>query len=560
MANRLAGESSLYLRQHQENPVDWHPWGGEALERARHEDKPIFLSIGYSSCHWCHVMAHEAFSDTEIAQYLNQHFISIKVDREERPDLDALYMRASLLLNGQGGWPLNAFLLPDRRPFFIGTYFPLSPRHGMPGFPGLLREIVQAYSSNRKGVEQAAAQITEVLQEPEAAPQAVSDAPLHGFLEGFARQFDAVHGGFRGSPKFVPTLCFLALLRQQKELDKVLSSLRKIGSSGLYDHIGGGFFRYSTDERWEIPHFEKMLYDQALLLQAYSLAYGLSKEHFFRERAAGIRKYVSGTLRGRVYYAAQDADSEGEEGKYYVFTQEEVMKNIVHGEEFARAFPVSPSGNFEGKIHLHATEIPPAGIADDLQRLAALRKKRIAPAVDTKQVMAWNGLMIAGMALYGRHCGEREAIAEAEEVMRHILSFSGITRIVGGKIPGFLEDYAAVAWALAELHAATGNEEYRRECIRVIDAALEQFYDGKWLSSYGKGNPDLIVLISSDEDHVLPSGMSMLLWGMLQSGEERYLRTVQDVLERKMAALKQEPMGYPFLLQALHAFLQKKSI
>ncbi|MBI4149587.1 thioredoxin domain-containing protein [Candidatus Woesearchaeota archaeon] len=559
MANRLSKESSPYLLQHQHNPVDWFPWGKEALEKAQKEDKPIFLSIGYSSCHWCHVMAHEAFESREIAEYLNAHFVSIKVDREERPDLDALYMRAALLLNGQGGWPLNAFLLPDKHPFFIGTYFPVETKYGMPGFLELLEQINDTYQNKREQVREAARQLADMLHEQPAAAKPLSDAPLQGFAREFVSQFDSLHGGFRGSPKFVPTLSFLLLL-QQKEMDKVLFSLRKIGMSGLHDHLGGGFFRYSTDERWEIPHFEKMLYDNALLLQAYSLAYGLSNDPFFRDRAEGIVRYVSGTLQGKAYYASQDADSEGEEGKYYVFTHDEIMGHVIHQKEFRGAFSISPHGNFEGKNHLHATEPIPDLLHEDLQLLTEYRKRRVAPAVDAKHITAWNGLMIAGMAMYGRYCGVREAIAEAEEVMRYILSFSGIARIVGGNIPGFLEDYAAVAWALAELHVATGKEEYRSKCIKTIDAALERFYDGKRLFSYGKSNPDLVVQISSDEDNVMPSGMSMLLWSMVQSGEERYLGIVRDVLEQKMAALEREPMGYPFLLQVLSRVLQKKSI
>ncbi len=491
-ANRLEKESSPYLRQHAHNPVDWYPWGPEAFERARREDKPLFLSIGYSACHWCHVMERESFENDEVAAVLNAHYVSVKVDREERPDVDDVYMSAVQTMVGRGGWPLSAFLFPDGRPFFGGTYFPPEDRQGRAGFRTILEKLAEAWRERRdelaKGADEIVAEVENANRIAERAGRETLSAATGNVLTAtLKRTFDARHGGFGGAPKFPPHLALEWLLLKGAEGDSIarsmaLKTLDEMALGGIHDHLAGGFHRYSTDERWLLPHFEKMLTDNAQLLSLYARAFVLTGRDFYRRTARGIGDWLLSEMRGEEggFFAATDADSEGEEGKYFVWPEEEV-REVAGGDAalFASAYRVRTEGNFHDESTRQATGLNVLHLgdepsADDEARLAAVRarllerrRRRVPPATDDKRIAGWNALTISGLAVASSILGEPRYLEAARECARFLLTRmrDGEGRLLrtwkGGeaKILAFLEDEAYLALALLDLADAEPDKD-----------------------------------------------------------------------------------------------------
>ncbi|MCA1990143.1 MAG: thioredoxin domain-containing protein, partial [Desulfarculus sp.] len=552
MPNHLAGEASPYLLQHANNPVDWHPWGEEAFARARREDKPIFLSIGYATCHWCHVMAHESFEDQRVAAALNRDFVSIKVDREERPDVDGVYMSVCQALTGSGGWPLTIFMDADGRPFFAGTYFPPTGMYGRPGFLQLISEIARLWRDDRPRLMEAGAEVARVLK---PRPQTAGAEPDEKILEkGYwqlAKTFDAKRGGFGSAPKF-PTphhLNFLLRwhLRQprSKALEMVQTTLAAMRRGGIFDHLGLGFARYSVDERWLVPHFEKMLYDQALLTLAYAEAHQLTGDPFFAQVVEEIITYVLRDLTHPLggFFSAEDADSQGEEGRFYVWSPAEVDQVLGPelGELFRRYYDVGSPGNFEhGRSVLHAARdeddfarsrgLEPERVRADLARarqmLYTARLERPRPLKDDKILTAWNGLMIAALAKAHQALGRPEHLAAAARAARFVLAelSDGQGRLLrrwrqgATSGPGYLEDYAYFVWGLVELHAAEGDPHWLAQALRLTDLAGELFADQLHGGYYFSPHDGERLLIRDKEfyDGALPSGNSVMALNLVR--------------------------------------------
>jgi uncharacterized protein YyaL (SSP411 family)/aryl-alcohol dehydrogenase-like predicted oxidoreductase len=511
--NRLARETSPYLLQHAYNPVDWYPWGPEALAKARELNKPILLSIGYSACHWCHVMERESFEDERIAALMNEQFICVKVDREERPDLDEIYMQATLAMNqGQGGWPMTVFLTPEQQPIFAGTYFPPTDRWGRPGFATVLRKVAEFWQRDADGVRRQASQFTERLREEmrAAAPAAVGETELEAAVGQFSREFDPRYGGFGSAPKFPPATGLALLLRRfhrtgdTRLLEMVRKTLDGMAAGGMYDQVGGGFARYSTDERWLVPHFEKMLYDNALLARTYLEAYQVTQDPTYRRVATETLDYIlrEMTAPDGGFYSATDADSEGVEGKFFVWTPEEIRQAIGNEEEarrFCAYYDITPDGNWE-HTNIPNTPRPLEAVARDLgitpeelraslERTRPLvyeaRCRRVPPGLDDKVLTAWNGMMIGAMAEAARIVGEPRYLAAAERAASFLLSTmsrqdGGLYRTYrAGKahIQGCLEDYAYLAEALVDLYEAGSDERYLTEAVRLAERIITDFSD-----------------------------------------------------------------------------------
>ena len=510
--NRLANETSPYLLQHAHNPVDWYPWGEEAFVRARAEDKPLFLSIGYSACHWCHVMERESFENDGIAAALNAGFIAIKVDREERPDVDSIYMQAVQMMSGHGGWPMSVFLTPDARPFFAGTYFPPSDRQGMPGFPRVLEHVLEIYRTRREEVDEAADEVTRGINASTAIPASkgsVSRQALDLAAERIASSYDTVNGGFGGAPKFPPSMSLEFLMqfaaRSGSEWARtiVISTLVKMGRGGMYDQLGGGFHRYSVDASWLVPHFEKMLYDNALLARLYTRAWQWSKQEWFGHIAREIFGYEMREMMSKEggFYSTLDADSEGEEGKFYVWSYDEILQHLgdEDGRIFCATFDVTAGGNFEGHNILNlprdpdtvATElgVDLAKIRDVASRgkatLYAIRSARVWPARDEKILAGWNGWMLAAFA----EAATAFDRADYLQVVRDNAEFL-ITKMIGedgrlsrsykdsrARIAGLLEDYTGVAWGLISAFETTHERRYLDVAQRLMDDVIARFSD-----------------------------------------------------------------------------------
>jgi uncharacterized protein YyaL (SSP411 family) len=509
--NRLAGETSPYLLQHARNPVDWYPWGPEALERARREDRPIFLSIGYSACHWCHVMEHESFEDPETARLLNESFVCIKVDREERPDLDEIYMQAvQLFTGGHGGWPMSVFLTPALEPYFGGTYFPPADRHGMPGFRSVLRFAADAYRTRRQDVGQTTRQVVEALQQMAALPQ--PGAPpgrdlLDRAFEALLRGFDAQNGGFGGAPKFPPPMALSFLMRHHarsgrpESLDMVHRTLQRMASGGLYDQLGGGFHRYSVDAHWLVPHFEKMLYDNALLARTYLEAYVLTGEPSYRDVTLEVLDWVAREMTSPQggFYSAQDADSEGVEGKFFAWRPQELVD--VLGEPDARIaarwFDVGAPGNFEhgasvlsvprdagvvaAELGIGVDELR-ATVARARASLFAARERRVHPGRDDKIIVAWNGLMISAFARAHQVLGRPEDLARGRAAADFVLERAGdglFRTARDGRVQGrgFLDDHACFIAALLDLYEACFEPRWIEAALRFEADVERQFAD-----------------------------------------------------------------------------------
>jgi uncharacterized protein YyaL (SSP411 family) len=590
MTNRLQGEKSPYLLQHAENPVDWYPWGSDALERARREDKPILLSIGYSACHWCHVMAHESFENPDIAALMNELFVNIKVDREERPDLDAIYMEAVQALSGQGGWPLNVFLMPDGRPFYGGTYFPPVRRYGMPAWPEVLRGVFETYRDRHDDVlHNAAALAAYIRRSQSGAPSEHELSPdlLASAYADLTNQCDRSAGGFGGAPKFPQPLALEFLLRMSRRLARpeaqefVLFTLRRMASGGIYDQIGGGFHRYTVDGSWVVPHFEKMLYDNALLARVYLQAYQVSHEVFYASVADETLAYLLRDLRSPegAFFSSEDADSEGEEGRFYVWTPEQVR--AVLGDDLADVaalhFGVTPGGNFEAKtiltrsmpaqeiVRLRGLDV--ARVEGALGRARAqlleARSRRVRPGTDMKILAGWNGLAIRALAEAGRVLRRPEYLSAAEHAADFVLtalrpsgSLVRSYRDGPSAIPAFLEDYAFLLEALLSLYEVTHDLRWFDEATALAEQMIERFFDREHSLLYDtQEEGDLIVRPRSLFDNPIPSGNSSAVYGLLRlsnlAGDERYAGLAAQIIRGAGDLLWRAPQAFPYLLSAI---------
>ncbi len=599
VANRLAGETSPYLLQHAHNPVDWYPWGPEALERAKAEDKPILLSIGYSACHWCHVMERESFEDPRTASVMNASFVSIKVDREERPDLDGIYMQAVQAMTGSGGWPMTVFLTPDGTPFYGGTYFPPSDRANMPAFTRVLASIADAWHNRRADVLQSGAQLREHLQQAMVRTPSGSAALDPGILDaaesGLAAQYDAEFGGFGNAPKFPQPMAIEFLLRSWKRAgdevarDVAVHTLEQMARGGMYDHLGGGFHRYSTDAEWLVPHFEKMLYDNAQLARAYLLGYQATGNQFFRGIAEQVIEYVLREMTDPAggFYSTEDADSEGEEGRFYVWTPAELRALL--GDADARLFggfyDVTDRGNFEAGASILHTDHTPAEIARRLavteaQLLAALergrsvlfeaRSKRVRPARDEKVLAAWNGLVLRALAEAGAVLRRSDFVDAARKNADFLLST--MRRADGSlyrtwkpghaaHLNGYLEDYANVADGLIALYEATFEARWLSAATSLADLVLERFAD-TGNGGFFDTSSDHEALISRPKDifdNATPSGNAVaadvLLRLALLTGNDEYERAARGVLELLREPMARYPLGFARSLSALDFLL-----
>ncbi len=592
MANRLAKETSPYLLQHKDNPVDWYPWGEEALKRAREEDKPVLLSVGYSACHWCHVMERESFEDDETARMMNEHFVNVKVDREERPDIDSIYMAAVQALTHHGGWPMTVFLTPDGAPFYGGTYFPPTPSRGMPSFQQLLLSVVDAYKNRREEVLQNAQAISDYLQASTAAvmPEAESAGTelLDRAAASLLSQLDRRFGGFGSAPKFPQAMNLEVLLRhfhrtgERSALDGVELTCRQMANGGIYDQLGGGFSRYSVDAYWLVPHFEKMLYDNALLSRLYLETYQATGDPFYRRIAEETLDYVLRDMTSEEggFYSAEDADSEGEEGKFYVWTPED-LEAVLDPDEAslaARYWDVTERGNFEGKNILHVAR-PPEAVADEFglspeelwdrmtgirAKLFAVREERVRPGRDEKILAAWNGLMLRSFALAARVTGREDyleaAVKNATFILEKLKEDGRIHRSYKdgrARFNGYLEDYAMVADGLVALYEATFETRWLVEADALMDAVSELFWDEEKRVFYDTpaDHEELVTRPRDIYDNATPSGTSVatevLLKLALFLDRNDYRQRAEDVLQELAGGMEKVPGGFGRLLCAL---------
>lgn len=580
--NRLIDETSPYLLQHAHNPVDWYPWGDEAFDLARAEDKPVLVSIGYSACHWCHVMEHESFEDEKIADVMNEHFVNIKVDMEERPDVDQIYMNFVQLTTGRGGWPMNVFLTPDKRPFFGGTYFPPRARYNMPGWPQILMSIAEAYRDKRDELEHSANDIVGELRRlsiVETSAALPTTDLLDAAFESFSRTFDTRNGGFGGAPKFPPAMSLEFLLRyhhrtgDERALAIVKHTCDKMARGGIYDQLGGGFHRYAVDAIWLVPHFEKMLYDNAQLVRVYLHTFQVTGDEFYKQIAVDTLEYVRREMLDDSggFYSTQDADSEGEEGKFFVWTPDEI--EAILGEKEARIFDqyydVSAEGNFEEKniLNIKNSAAVPPGL-ESRQKLFAARERRIKPNRDEKVLTAWNGLMLAAFADAAAVLGNDEYLEIAKRTadfiltqMQHQQRLRRTWKEGVAKLNGYVEDYANVADAFVVLYQVSGEAKYLVEAGRLADLMITEFWDedngGFFFTS--NDHEDLIVRNKDFYDNATPSGNSVAADVLLRLakllGDDRYQRFAVTVLRLTAGQLRRHPQGFGRALSALEFHL-----
>ncbi len=567
MKNQLTHETSPYLLQHAENPVHWYPWCEEAFQQAKIQNKPIFLSIGYSTCHWCHVMAHESFEDHRTAEILNQHFISIKVDREERPDIDSVYMSVCQAFTGSGGWPMSIFMTWDKKPFFAGTYFPPQSRYGMPGFPELLKTIANQWHSNQKDLFASAEEIIHHLKNMQSAekPQP-GNKLIQQAVQMFEHTFDNEYGGFGGAPKF-PTphnLLFLMLYAKQKNYPNALKmaekTLMQMRKGGIFDHIGYGFSRYSTDKYYLAPHFEKMLYDNALLIIAYVSAYSMTKHNIYLDTAEKTAEYIQNemTSEGGGFYSAQDADSEGVEGKYYTFSRKEIMHMLGEekGRAFAEAFDITEEGNFEGMNipNLLKSDDLQAEFPDAIKKLYEYRKNRFSLHLDDKILLSWNALMIVAMAMLYRITQKDKYLNTAQKSQEFIQSnlWDGqklYTSFRDGKCSkhAFLDDYAFYVAALIELYSTTLDENDLKKAEKFCQETIERFMDrnngGFYLSD--PTNTELFLNPKETYDGAIPSGNSVMAYNFVRLYQITEKEEYKELLEKQIAFMSAKASGYP---------------
>ena len=573
--NRLANETSPYLLQHADNPVDWYPWGPEALEAAREQNKPIFLSIGYSACHWCHVMAHESFENDDIARLMNDWFINIKVDREERPDLDQIYMNAVVAMTGAGGWPMSVFLTPTGEPFYGGTYWPPEPKFQRPGFPQILKAVNEAWTDRNEHVHEQAGKLTAAVREMDAfdAPQTeLTPEILQTVEKKLISSVDQRHGGFGSAPKFPHPFDLRVLLRCYKRsknpdtLAAVTVTLDKMAAGGIYDHLGGGFHRYSTDAVWLVPHFEKMLYDNALLVPGYLEAYQTTQND---EYARIARETLDYTLREMTdpaggFYSTQDADSEGEEGKFFVWTLDEIREHLGpdRAEIFANAYDVTPNGNWEGNTILNRT---PHGLgfseeeADVLsecrQILFDVREQRIKPGRDEKILTSWNGLMIAAMAFGTRVLDDSRYADAAEQSAAFLLdsvrdeqgNLLHSYKDGRARFNAYLDDYACLIDGLVELYQTTFNNRWIEAAVDLAERMQDQFADAEKAGFFytSRDHEELIVRQKDSQDNATPSGNAMAATALLKLSRLTGRSEWEDIATRTLEMLARQMMYAP---------------
>ena len=578
MTNQLINENSPYLLQHAENPVNWYPWGEAALQKAKAEDKPIFLSIGYSACHWCHVMAHESFEDEELAEIMNAHFINIKVDREERPDLDRIYMSAVQAMTGRGGWPLNVFLTPDLQPFYGGTYFPPTSRQGLPAFSALLLSIHDAWQHKRQELISSGEKLVAAIQERNATQLGTAQPLLSSTLEtGFQQlrqTFDGVHGGWGGAPKFPQPMALEFLLRYQhvhadsEAGQMAFQTLEAMARGGMYDQLGGGFHRYAVDQRWLVPHFEKMLYDNAQLARVYLHAWQLNGDQFFRTIAEEILDYVAREMLSPEggFYATQDADSEGEEGRFFIWSVAEIEELLgAEAPSFIAAYGVTEAGNFEGRNILEFVgELDQrADFAAARNKLLAARERRVCPARDEKIITSWNGLMLAAFAEAARLLEHEGYLQIAEQNAEFLLrELQGAKwrlfhtwKDGAAKVNGQLEDYAHLAMGLLELYQTTFDVRWYTAARELVETMIEHFSAPRGFFDTSDDHEKLIVRPRGLQDSALPSGNAMAAELLLRLAglavEPYYTELAHLSLEPMQTMLSQYPLGFAQWLLAL---------
>ena len=605
--NRLAKETSPYLLQHAYNPVDWHPWGGEALQKAKRTDKPIFLSIGYSACHWCHVMAHESFEDNEIAKIMNENFINIKVDREERPDLDDIYQRACQLATGTGGWPLSIFLTPDQKPFYVGTYFPKdgSTHYNMPGFRNILLQLADAYKNKKSEIQAASSEFTHALSQTAmdlvvraeiTEKMSLERTTLDEAAVGLLQMGDKIYGGFGHAPKFPNASNLMFLLRYydlssiNRFRDFVIFSADKMAEGGIHDHLGGGFARYATDQKWLVPHFEKMLYDNALLSQLYAELYQITKAESYMQIVCKTLDYV---IREMTHpdgglYSAQDADSDGEEGKFYLWKRKEI-ESVIDNETatniFCERYGVTEGGNFEGKNILNI-RVAIASLAknynktpeqvtqilvDASTKLFAAREKRIKPARDEKILTSWNGLMISGFAKGYAISGLIKYLHAAKNAVEFIesklASSDGRLRRTfkdgQSKLNAYLEDYAFYVSGLLDLFAVNSEQKYLEKSIMYTDFMLQHFWDEKEGNLFftSDDHEQLIARTKNFYDLAMPSGNSMAASNLLRlhyyTQNNGYLEKAVRIMKASSTSAAENPFGFGQMLNSIYLYVKK---
>jgi len=578
VANRLAHETSPYLLQHAHNPVDWYAWGEEAFASARREQKPILLSVGYSACHWCHVMERESFEDPETARLMNEHFVNVKVDREERPDVDQIYMDAVQAMTGHGGWPMTVFLTPEAVPFYGGTYFPPTDRHGLPSFRKLLTSIADAWRNRRADVTRSGAEITAHLDRTahlRSATSFLTDQILFEAFQSISAQFDETHGGTAGAPKFPQpmnwefVLRFWRRTRNEHARDMAMTTLTKMARGGIYDHLGGGFARYSVDAQWLVPHFEKMLYDNAQLASLYLHGWLAFGEPEYRRIAEETLDYIVRDMTDPSggFYSSEDADSEGEEGKFYVWSADEIR--AVLGPDESRAalayWGVDRGANFEGKNILYAAGAPePDRIAGARAKLLEARSRRIRPGRDDKVLASWNGLAARAFAEAGRALGRPDYVAVAARnvafILREMRADGRLLRTWKGgvaKLRGYLEDHAMVVTALVELYEATFERRWLDEARALADQMLALFWDESTEGFYDTGSDHerLIVRPRNLFDNAVPCGASAATEALFRlsvlTGESRDESMALKALRPMADLMSRHPTGFGRFLCAL---------
>jgi uncharacterized protein YyaL (SSP411 family) len=596
MPNRLTQESSPYLLQHQDNPVDWYPWGPEGLERAKREDRPIFLSVGYSACHWCHVMEHESFENQTIADALNSDFVCIKVDREERPDLDQVYMNAVQMLTGRGGWPMSVFLTPDLKPFYGGTYWPPESRHGMPGFNEIIAAVARAWKGNRDAVIETSAQLTEELARvtrQSSGSGEFTESLVVNAARYLSQTYDRTYGGFGGAPKFPAPMSLRLLMRHWQRrhedfaLEMVMGTLDQMAAGGIYDHLGGGFARYSVDARWLVPHFEKMLYDNAQLaltyLEAFQITGDPNYERVVRETLDYVLRDMAGVEGG--FYSTEDADSEGVEGKFYTWMPAELIE--VLGESaaatFAKVYDVSEFGNFEGAniLNLPRTleqqaKILGRDVADlnkelieSRQKLFAAREQRVHPHKDDKVIVAWNALIIETLAASGAVLQEARytdaAVNAANFIHESLRTANGRLRHTWrqgiAKGDSFLDDYTYLSCALITLYETTADVRHLQWAIELIEFVLTRFSDTQGGGFFYTADDQEQLLVRNKEfaDNAVPSGNAMAATALVKlaklTGNERYRAAAEATMQACSELMQRFPSGTAQMLLAVDLYL-----
>jgi uncharacterized protein YyaL (SSP411 family) len=596
-ANRLIDETSPYLRQHAHNPVDWYPWGEDAFAKARAENKPIFLSVGYSACHWCHVMERESFENEAIARLMNELYVNVKVDREERPDVDQIYMNAVQMLTGRGGWPMSVFLTPEGKPFYGGTYFPPEDRHGMTGFPRVLRAISQAYREKPDDVRKTVGQLMEAIEQMDKHAPAAQPPRAPAVVEAAAKltqAYDAANGGLGQAPKFPNSSAFELFLRtyrcsgDRRYLEIVLHTLRKMARGGIYDQLGGGFHRYSVDERWLVPHFEKMLYDNAQLVPLFLGAFQASNDPFFARIARETLDYVGREMRDAEggFYSTQDADSEGVEGKFFVWDIEEVRQLL--GEEAAeiacRYWDVTDIGNFESHNILHPiletaqlaklfgreTAAIEALIDEARRKLFAAREKRVKPGLDDKVLTSWNGLMISAFAKGAEVLGEQtyhqiaiDAVAFIEDKLARGDRLLSSYKNGVAKLNGYLDDYAFFIAGLLDVFELTQERAYLKRADALTESTLTHFWDreGGGFFFTSDDHEQLIARTKPSFDGSIPSGNSVMALNLLRLYHYRahlpYLTRAEELLRRHVAPMTEQPFGLANMLCSADFYIEK---